>query len=166
MRQKQLQADDVNLHGYVHIPATKDPVRIPEAREFESWLLPCNHFDKEYEINACSETFCGPGRHCRVSPNSGNELDKEYEINACSETFCGPGRHCRVNPESGDAECVCLDACRPHKKPVCGNDGKLYPNHCELHRMACVLKKRIAIAHNKDCFYQDSVKKQNSSQKL
>ncbi|CAH1247122.1 FSTL5 [Branchiostoma lanceolatum] len=81
-------------------------------------------------------------------------VDKEYEIDACSETFCGPGRHCRVNPESGDAECVCLDACRPHKKPVCGNDGKLYPNHCELHRMACVLKKRIAIAHNKDCFYQ------------
>ncbi|XP_019620183.1 PREDICTED: follistatin-related protein 5-like [Branchiostoma belcheri] len=81
-------------------------------------------------------------------------VDKEYEIDACSETFCGPGRHCRVSPESGDAECVCLDACRPHKKPVCGNDGKLYPNHCELHRMACVLKKRIAIAHNKDCFYQ------------
>lgn len=36
--------------------------------------------------------------------------------------------------------------------PVCGSDGRLYGNHCELRRAACLLGKRIVSVHSKDCF--------------
>lgn len=36
--------------------------------------------------------------------------------------------------------------------PVCGSDGRFYENHCELHRAACLLERKIVIVHSKDCF--------------
>uniref|UniRef100_A0AAZ3QUY5 Follistatin-related protein 5 n=1 Tax=Oncorhynchus tshawytscha TaxID=74940 RepID=A0AAZ3QUY5_ONCTS len=55
---------------------------------------------------------------------------------------------------SGKGECNCLDRCKPHYKPVCGSDGKLYQNHCELHRASCLGAQRITIMHSEECFYK------------
>ncbi|MBN3295454.1 FSTL5 protein, partial [Amia calva] len=71
----------------------------------------------------------------------------------CENKYCGLGRHCVVDKETRQGQCVCLDHCKPHYKPVCGSDGELYPNHCELHRAACLKKQRITIVHSEDCFY-------------
>lgn len=57
-----------------------------------------------------------------------------------------------ISRETGEPECRCLEACRPSYMPVCGSDGRFYENHCELHRAACLLEKKILIVHSKDCF--------------
>lgn len=72
----------------------------------------------------------------------------------CEHKYCGLGRHCVVNHETGQGECKCLDHCKPHYKPVCGSDGKLYQNHCELHRASCLRGHRITIMHSEECFYK------------
>eukprot|EP00064_Thunnus_orientalis_P001295 superscaffoldBa00000087_g1297 len=73
----------------------------------------------------------------------------------CEHKYCGLGRHCVVNHETSQGECKCLDHCKPHYKPVCGSDGKLYQNHCELHRASCLRGHRITIMHSEECFYKD-----------
>lgn len=63
--------------------------------------------------------------------------------------YCGKGRECQVS--RGVAECVCQRRCRRHQKLVCGTDGQLYANHCELHRTACLDDRAIAVDHTYDC---------------
>ncbi|XP_072813469.1 follistatin-related protein 4 isoform X2 [Vicugna pacos] len=70
----------------------------------------------------------------------------------CGKKLCGRGSRCTLSRETGEPECRCLEACRPSYMPVCGSDGRVYENHCELHRAACLLGKKIGIAHSKDCF--------------
>ena len=72
----------------------------------------------------------------------------------CEQQSCGLGRHCVAAPGGGPATCGCLERCRPHYKPVCGSDGTLYRNHCELHRAACLTHAHITITHSQDCFYK------------
>uniref|UniRef100_A0A8C2ZB31 Follistatin-like 5 n=1 Tax=Cyclopterus lumpus TaxID=8103 RepID=A0A8C2ZB31_CYCLU len=72
----------------------------------------------------------------------------------CEHKYCGLGRHCVANHETGQGECKCLDHCKPHYKPVCGSDGKLYQNHCELHRASCLRGHKITIMHSEECFYK------------
>ena len=56
----------------------------------------------------------------------------------CKEVTCRTGRECRILA-SGAAECVCRRKCpRRRRKQVCGSDGMIYDNHCELHREACL----------------------------
>ncbi|XP_031424822.1 follistatin-related protein 5 isoform X2 [Clupea harengus] len=74
---------------------------------------------------------------------------------ACEHKYCGLGRHCVLDQQTGLGECVCLDRCKPHYKPVCGSDGRLYQNHCELHRASCLGHHRITIMHSEECFYKD-----------
>ncbi|KAM9253943.1 follistatin-related protein 4 isoform 2-T2 [Dugong dugon] len=71
---------------------------------------------------------------------------------SCGKKFCSRGSRCVLNRETGEPECQCLEECRPSYMPVCGSNGQLYENHCELHRAACLLKKKIIIVHSKDCF--------------
>ncbi len=48
--------------------------------------------------------------------------------------------------------CVCLDQqCKPHKRSVCGSNGKTYRNHCELHRDACLTGLKVQVAHDGHC---------------
>ncbi|XP_035275913.1 follistatin-related protein 5-like isoform X4 [Anguilla anguilla] len=72
----------------------------------------------------------------------------------CENKYCGLGRRCVLNAETGRGDCACLDHCRVHYKPVCGSDGQLYQNHCELHRAACLKRQKITTVHSEDCFYK------------
>ncbi|KAM9795577.1 follistatin-related protein 5 [Neosynchiropus ocellatus] len=73
----------------------------------------------------------------------------------CEHMYCGLGQHCVVHHETGQGQCQCLDFCKPHYKPVCGSDGKLYQNHCELHRASCQHRHQVTIRHSEECFYKD-----------
>ncbi|XP_040478387.1 follistatin-related protein 4 [Ursus maritimus] len=74
---------------------------------------------------------------------------------SCGKKFCSRGSRCTLSRETGEPECRCLEACRPSYMPVCGSDGRFYENHCELHRAACLLERKIVIVHSKDCFLKD-----------
>ncbi|XP_012886375.1 PREDICTED: follistatin-related protein 4 [Dipodomys ordii] len=71
---------------------------------------------------------------------------------SCGKTLCSRGSRCVLSPKTGQPECRCQEVCRPRYVPVCGSDGRLYENHCELHRAACLLGKRLVTVHSKDCF--------------
>ena len=50
------------------------------------------------------------------------------------------------------------DRCRFYKRrcrfvysPVCGTDGKTYPNHCQLRKVTCVSNGKVNMAHNGKC---------------
>lgn len=90
-------------------------------------------------------------RHHEVTRNKGY-FDHEAGQGSCENKYCGLGRHCVINQETRQAECACMEHCKPHYKPVCGSDGEFYENHCEVHRAACHKKQKIFMVHNEDCF--------------
>ncbi|MPC25641.1 Follistatin-related protein 5 [Portunus trituberculatus] len=69
----------------------------------------------------------------------------------CQAHFCERGRVCRLD-HIGEPQCECQPFCSRHRKLVCGNDGRLYLNHCELHRAACFSGARIHIDRSRKCF--------------
>ncbi|XP_050013742.1 follistatin-related protein 4 [Alexandromys fortis] len=71
---------------------------------------------------------------------------------SCGKKPCSPGSRCSLDRTTGQPSCHCVEVCRPRYMPVCGSDGRLYGNHCELRRAACLLGKRIVSVHSKDCF--------------
>lgn len=76
------------------------------------------------------------------------ELKSKSKI--CANVFCGAGRECAVT-EKGEPTCLCIAECKPHKRPVCGSNGKTYRNHCELHRDACLTGLKVQVAHDGHC---------------
>lgn len=81
-------------------------------------------------------------------------MGQDGHFGTCENKYCALGRHCVVNEKTGQAECLCMEHCKPHYKPVCGSDGEFYENHCEVHRAACLKKQKITIVHNEDCFFK------------
>ncbi|XP_068916226.1 follistatin-related protein 5-like isoform X2 [Tenebrio molitor] len=59
------------------------------------------------------------------------------------------GRECVV--ENGEATCVCQRQCAVHRRLVCGSDGHVYPNHCELHRASCMTATDITVERGVHC---------------
>lgn len=72
------------------------------------------------------------------------------ETNPCLVHYCMKGRECVVT-EEGKATCRCVKQCAIHQKVVCGSDGHIYPNHCELHRAACLTSTAISIERGVHC---------------
>ncbi|KAF6205139.1 hypothetical protein GE061_019306 [Apolygus lucorum] len=77
------------------------------------------------------------------------------EQNPCLVKYCAKGQECRVR--GGVARCVCVENCPKHKSPVCGSDGKLYNNHCSLHKESCLLGEKIAVDHTFKCLQKDPI---------
>jgi hypothetical protein len=64
---------------------------------------------------------------------------------------CGKGRECQVGAD-GAARCSCVTSCAKHRQhQVCGSDGLLYHNHCELHRASCLLRRPLAVDRTMAC---------------
>nr|P0DKM8.1 RecName: Full=Turripeptide Ici9.1; AltName: Full=Turripeptide OL11-like [Iotyrris cingulifera] len=45
----------------------------------------------------------------------------------------------------------CLSVCSMEYWPVCGSDGKTYPNECHLTSEACMSNTDITVAHVGKC---------------
>ncbi|XP_071050414.1 follistatin-related protein 5-like isoform X2 [Onthophagus taurus] len=72
------------------------------------------------------------------------------ETNPCLVHYCMKGHECTLT-DAGAATCICQRQCAVHKKLVCGSDGHIYPNHCELHRAACLAGTTIAVERGVHC---------------
>ncbi|CAD6231873.1 GSCOCG00001629001-RA-CDS, partial [Cotesia congregata] len=75
----------------------------------------------------------------------------------CLDKYCGAGRKCRLSPDGGVALCVCIKKCGIRHRPVCGSDGKVYANHCELHRAACNKGTPLTVSRLMRCLHQEHV---------
>ncbi|KAE8614083.1 hypothetical protein XENTR_v10007974 [Xenopus tropicalis] len=98
--------------------------------------------------------------HLKAQENYDQTRRKVREVkdgftSPCEKKSCGQGRRCVISLGSKVPQCECLEKCKPRYMPVCGSDGKLYENHCELHRASCLHRKKIYIVHSKDCFFKD-----------
>ncbi|KAG8276434.1 Follistatin- protein 5 [Homalodisca vitripennis] len=82
-----------------------------------------------------------------------DSVESLTEQNPCLVQYCGKGRECHV--VNAVAQCMCQRRCRKHQKAVCGSDGRLYDNHCELHRTACLTNTQIVVDHSFSCISQD-----------
>ena len=54
---------------------------------------------------------------------------------------------------NGTAQCICprADKCPSVARPICGDDGKTYPNSCLLEAQSCQMKKRVEVKDKKRC---------------
>ena len=70
--------------------------------------------------------------------------------NPCEFTLCShPGHIClSVN---GTAKCVCSQACPFIYAPVCGSDGKTYPNKCTMNAASCMENKTLTVVKYTEC---------------
>ncbi|XP_054711167.1 follistatin-related protein 5-like [Uloborus diversus] len=122
-----------------------------------------------FTIGYCQANFADPGvfseddedHFLGVDQEDGHEDDEpplppralpiQNEVSPNSEcASCGRWRECQLD-DGGVATCVCHAHCKRRRKPVCGTDGRLYANHCELHREACLKDTPIAIDHRRLC---------------
>lgn len=68
----------------------------------------------------------------------------------CDFSLCSHPMHfCRV--VNGMATCVCRQACPLILLPVCGSDGKSYPNNCSLEVQSCMTGIDITVVSMGEC---------------
>ncbi|XP_015374342.1 PREDICTED: follistatin-related protein 5-like isoform X1 [Diuraphis noxia] len=99
--------------------------------------------------------------------DDGDESDEEGEESAevlekqnpCLVHYCGRGEECAAL--GGVARCICVRKCGPAKRRVCGTDGRLYDNRCELHKSGCLSGVDIQIDHSLKCFIPSASKVKN-----
>ncbi|EZA56439.1 hypothetical protein DMN91_009952 [Ooceraea biroi] len=75
-----------------------------------------------------------------VTVESANWHARKNRGNPCLEKYCGAGRECQVSGADDEeivAVCVCVRRCARRHRPICASNGKVYANHCELHRASC-----------------------------
>ncbi|KAJ8674780.1 hypothetical protein QAD02_010566, partial [Eretmocerus hayati] len=82
-------------------------------------------------------------------------LDNDYlQQDPCEGKYCGAGRECEATADGSVAVCVCARRCARRHRPVCASDGKVYANHCELHRAACKLGSPLTASRLMRCLHR------------
>lgn len=74
----------------------------------------------------------------------------------CIDKKCHFGSKCRPTLDGSSPECICVEKCATYgdsrgSRPVCGSDGRDYPNVCELERTACKEMREITIKYQGHC---------------
>lgn len=80
----------------------------------------------------------------------------------CVDLDCQFGSECIRSRDGKKAECVCPEKCFTYgdsvgSRPVCGSDGRDYPNDCELRRRACSFNITIEPRFSGRCDPCDSI---------
>ncbi|KAL1116864.1 hypothetical protein AAG570_005333 [Ranatra chinensis] len=74
----------------------------------------------------------------------------------CSALRCELGARCQVAPDGQSASCVCPQACprlgdHSGSRPLCGDDGRDYPDMCTLTRTSCTTNSPIHVKYHGKC---------------
>lgn len=79
-----------------------------------------------------------------------DEFNNFFFLDPCLVHYCGQGEECVAL--GGVARCICVRKCGQAKRRVCGTNGQLYGNRCELHKASCLTGVNIEIDHSLKCF--------------
>lgn len=88
------------------------------------------------------------------------EKERVFECSRCLPLCSGPCSfsdcqkyYGRCIVANGTAQCICprADKCPSVARPICGDDGKTYPNNCLLEAQSCQMKKRVEVKDKKRC---------------
>ncbi|KAI1287382.1 Agrin [Halotydeus destructor] len=87
-----------------------------------------------------SSLLFGHGQSCYKFPSDVRD--------PCLDLVCQYGADCIRSKDGKKADCLCPEKCYTYgdsvgSRPVCGSDGRDYPNECELRRRACKESKDI-----------------------
>ncbi|XP_012144462.2 follistatin-like 5 isoform X2 [Megachile rotundata] len=82
-------------------------------------------------------------------------LPETPTVDPCVKKYCGVGRECEPSPNNTVALCVCTRKCPRRHRPVCASNGKIYANHCELHRAACHAGSSLTRSRLMRCLHHD-----------
>jgi len=80
----------------------------------------------------------------------------------CVELDCKFGSDCIRSRDGKKAECICPEKCYTYgdnvgSRPVCGSDGRDYPNDCEMRRRSCSLNISVEAKFTGKCDPCDSI---------
>nr|XP_034186880.1 follistatin-related protein 5-like isoform X2 [Osmia lignaria] len=82
-------------------------------------------------------------------------LPETPTVDPCVKKYCGVGRECEQSANNTVATCVCTRKCPRRHRPVCASNGKIYANHCELHRAACHAGSSLTRSRLMRCLHHD-----------
>ncbi|XP_067659548.1 agrin-like isoform X2 [Haliotis asinina] len=86
---------------------------------------------------------------CPDHSGSGDEGSGDF-MEKCDETTCRFGGVCTAAWD-GFFTCECNFNCEALRSPVCGSDGKSYPNRCQMEYESCQQQKEILIQDSDNC---------------
>ena len=69
----------------------------------------------------------------------------------CDSTSCRYGARCRFTRGYPECTCPVESECPVDVKPVCGSDGRNYPNECVMTARACLMGKDVTAAYHGRC---------------
>ncbi|XP_061623301.1 agrin isoform X4 [Phyllopteryx taeniolatus] len=128
-----------------------------------SGCTPCNcdtsgsvRDDCEQMSGLCSCKAGVKGMKCNVCPDGSkmgmNGCDKGPEApNSCDELVCSFGASCIEVNGHAHCECPSPDCDERNKTKVCGSDGVMYADRCQLRTIACRQDKDITVQHFGQC---------------
>lgn len=113
-------------------------------------------------FNDQTDSFNNVDEKIESSPDAVDDYFPGGESDPCLVHYCPKGRECELNLFTNAPECVCQRSCdgeqtptatalNNYNRPICGSDGMVYENHCELHRAACILNRPIAFQRLEKC---------------
>ncbi|XP_061939155.1 follistatin-related protein 5 isoform X1 [Apis cerana] len=88
-------------------------------------------------------------------PEESYLAESSHSIDPCASKYCGIGKECELSPNNTIAVCVCMRKCPRRHRPVCASNGKIYANHCELHRAACHSSSSLTKSRLMRCLHHD-----------
>ena len=77
-------------------------------------------------------------------------------VDPCSNKECSFGAHCVPSLDGLTARCQCLQICNRYgdsdgSTPVCGSDGIVYLNECEMRRASCTNMREVFVKYAGQC---------------
>lgn len=73
-----------------------------------------------------------------------------YVTEPCRRVICKNNAVCVVTQEK-QGICRCPEKCHDKKDSVCGSDGKVYENECEMKQMSCKQQQPLTVVKKGSC---------------